>query len=109
MDEIIHIRMDWEQFQRIRLRDDRGCRLICNLSAPDEEGFYSIICTTLYEDNLDPKEALLGLATTEAMLREVIARLLIHGDPKARFRATALAEALGSLTDDERGFRTVDR
>ena len=55
-------------------------------------------------------EPLLGLATTEELIRELIARFTV---PTLTLigveRALMMAEILGSLPPDERGYRTVDR
>ena len=55
----------------------------------------------------------LGLATTEELFRELIARAKTNlfgnvGDARAVDRAVALAEMLGGLSASDREYRTVD-
>ena len=52
-------------------------------------------------------EPLLGLASTEELLREVITRLADHSMGTAW--ALAMAEMLGAMTAAQREYRTVDR
>jgi hypothetical protein len=65
----------------------------------------------LAEDSMDPR---LGLATTETLFRELIARFAILLDGRDISlqtkvdNALILAEMLGSLTIPEREYRTVD-
>lgn len=52
---------------------------------------------------------LLGLASTEDLFREIIARFTITSrGPFATERALVLAEMLGGLSANEREYRTVE-
>jgi hypothetical protein len=54
-------------------------------------------------------EPRLGLATTEQLLREVIARLfVVPGAPGDVWDALILAEMIGRMTANTREYRTVD-
>ena len=54
-------------------------------------------------------EPLLGLATTEELFREIITRFAMLGRyPGPVERALVLAEMLGSLSAEDREYRTVD-
>jgi hypothetical protein len=54
-------------------------------------------------------EANLGLATTEELFREIIARFaMLNRYPGPVERALVLAEMLGGLSATDREYRTVD-
>lgn len=61
-----------------------------------------------------PEEPLLGLATTEELFRELIARFTVHypRDAVSSFnmidRALSLSEMLGGLSTVDKEYRTVD-
>lgn len=70
-----------------------------------------------YEDvegPVNPQEPYLGLATTEELFRELIARFSVNADRNVIGnlnmvnRALVLAEMLGSLSGPDREYRTVD-
>lgn len=57
----------------------------------------------------DGQEPLLGLATTEELFREIIARFaMLARYPGPVERALVLAEMLGGLSAEDREYRTVD-
>jgi len=51
---------------------------------------------------------LLGLATSEELIRELIVRFKINGDPGDVDRALMLAEMVGQMSAPSREYRTVD-
>lgn len=51
---------------------------------------------------------LLGLATSEELIRELIARFSHNSDPGDIDRALALAEMVGRMSARSREYRTVD-
>jgi hypothetical protein len=65
------------------------------------------------ETRQPPQEPLLGLATTEELMRELIvrftAKFTIHDVIGGVEKALVLAEMLGSLSSTEREYRTVDK
>jgi hypothetical protein len=69
--------------------------------------------TQTYETH-DKEQALLGLASTEQLLRELICRFTVHHPHSqetqyaATQRALTLAEMLGGLDAPTREYRTVD-
>jgi len=72
------------------------------------------ICDHMDEDSVNPQEPHLGLATTEELFRELIARFSLYsltnnmGVMPMVDRALTLAEMLGSLSGQDKDYRTVD-
>lgn len=64
--------------------------------------------TAALPDRSESPQANLGCATTEELIRELIARFITHENSYLANRAVILAELLGGLNATDREYRTID-